>query len=222
MSVVLRHSVLFDSPHGLKPIGLLCPWDSPGKSTGASSHSFLQGIFPTQGLNPSLLHFRWILYHMNHQGSPTWCVPSITSSVHGRDPMRCASFVFYLKTKEADIRRKKHSQATLAEPDSNPSVRITLHRVYVPPLLYPSLCWWTCRLLPRPGCRKQRCHESWGTCVFLTCGFLCVYAQEWNCQVMWHRELYLMHWGDLKGKETPKGRRYRHTCGWFIFLYGRH
>ena len=28
------------------------------------------GIFPTQGSNPSLLHCRWSLYHLGHQGSP--------------------------------------------------------------------------------------------------------------------------------------------------------
>ena len=33
----------------------LCPWDSPGKSTEVGCHALLQGIFPTQGLNPSLL-----------------------------------------------------------------------------------------------------------------------------------------------------------------------
>ena len=33
-------------------------------------HSLLQGIFPTQGLNPGLLHWRQILYHLSHQGSP--------------------------------------------------------------------------------------------------------------------------------------------------------
>ena len=37
---------------------LLCPWDSPGKNTRLSSHSLLQGIFPTQGLNPGHLHCR--------------------------------------------------------------------------------------------------------------------------------------------------------------------
>ena len=31
------------------------PWDSPGQNTGVGSLSLLQGIFPTQGLNPSLL-----------------------------------------------------------------------------------------------------------------------------------------------------------------------
>ena len=30
----------------------------------------LQGIFPTQGLNPSLLYFRQILYQLSYQGSP--------------------------------------------------------------------------------------------------------------------------------------------------------
>ena len=30
------------------------------------SPSLLQGIFPTQGLNPGLLHCRQILYHLSH------------------------------------------------------------------------------------------------------------------------------------------------------------
>ena len=32
--------------------------------------SLLQGIFPTQGLNPGLLHCRRILYCLSHQGIP--------------------------------------------------------------------------------------------------------------------------------------------------------
>ena len=34
------------------------------------SLSLLQGIFPTQGSNPGLLHYRWILYQLSHEGSP--------------------------------------------------------------------------------------------------------------------------------------------------------
>ena len=34
---------------------LLCPWDSPGKNTGVGCYALLQGFFPTQGSNPSLL-----------------------------------------------------------------------------------------------------------------------------------------------------------------------
>ena len=47
-------------PHGLKPSRLLCPWDSPGKSTGVGCHFLLQGIFPTQGLDAGLLRCRQI------------------------------------------------------------------------------------------------------------------------------------------------------------------
>ena len=30
----------------------------------------LLGIFPTQGSNPGLLHYRQILYQLSHKGSP--------------------------------------------------------------------------------------------------------------------------------------------------------
>ena len=45
---------LFDTKE-LQPTILLCPWKSPGKNTGVDCHSLFQGIFLTQGLNPSLL-----------------------------------------------------------------------------------------------------------------------------------------------------------------------
>ena len=40
-----------------------------GKNIRMGSDSLLQGIFPTQGSNTDLLHCRWILYHLTHQGS---------------------------------------------------------------------------------------------------------------------------------------------------------
>ena len=46
----------------LMPARLLCPGDSLGKNTGVGCHALLQGIFPTQGLNPDLLHCRQFLY----------------------------------------------------------------------------------------------------------------------------------------------------------------
>ena len=45
-------------------------WNSPGQNTGVGSLSLIQGIFPTQGLNPDLPHCRWILYQLSHKGSP--------------------------------------------------------------------------------------------------------------------------------------------------------
>ena len=44
--------------------------DSPGKNTEVGCHAILQGIFPTQGLDPGLLNCRRILYCLSHQGSP--------------------------------------------------------------------------------------------------------------------------------------------------------
>ena len=37
------------------------------QNTGVGSRSLLQGIFPTQGLNPGLLHCRQILYQLSQQ-----------------------------------------------------------------------------------------------------------------------------------------------------------
>ena len=50
--------------------GLHSPWNSLGQNTGVGSLSLLQGIFPTQGSNPGLLHCRQILYQLSHKGSP--------------------------------------------------------------------------------------------------------------------------------------------------------
>ena len=88
---------------------LLCPWDFPGKKSGVDCHFLLQGISPTQRLNPSLLHGSSVQFSRSvvsnslqphepqHGGppcpSPTprvypnsctlsrWCHPAISSSV---------------------------------------------------------------------------------------------------------------------------------------------
>ena len=54
----------------LQPHGLYSPWNSPGQNTEVGSLSLLQGIFPTQVLNPGLSHCWWILYQLSHKGSP--------------------------------------------------------------------------------------------------------------------------------------------------------
>ena len=67
------HTVVSDSlwPHGLYPNRILRPWDFLGKNTGVGCHFLLQGIFLTQGLNLGFLHYRQLLYHLSHQGSPS-------------------------------------------------------------------------------------------------------------------------------------------------------
>ena len=63
---------LFVTPW-MQPARLLCPWDFPGKNTRVGCHALLQGIFPTQGLNPhllGLLHWQVDSLPLSHLGSP--------------------------------------------------------------------------------------------------------------------------------------------------------
>ena len=83
------HSVVFVS---LKLHGLYSPWNSPGQNTGMDSCSLLQGIFPTQGLNPSLPYCRQILYRLNHQGSPHFLITEQLWRIRASDFPLEASF----------------------------------------------------------------------------------------------------------------------------------
>ena len=71
-SFLLLVVVSFGSPvvGSLRPRGLYSPSNSPGQNIGVGSLSLLQGIFPTQGSNPGLLHCRRNLYQLSHKGSP--------------------------------------------------------------------------------------------------------------------------------------------------------
>ena len=66
------HAQLCD-PMGCSPPGSSV-WDSPGKNTGVGCHALLQGIFPTQGLNPRLL------------GLLHWQVGSLPRAPPGKPP----------------------------------------------------------------------------------------------------------------------------------------
>ena len=61
---------LFVTPWTVAYPGSSVHRDSPGKNTGVGCHALLQGILPTQGSNPGLLHCRQILYHLSQQESP--------------------------------------------------------------------------------------------------------------------------------------------------------
>ena len=45
----------------------------PGKNAEVGCHFLLQGIFLIQGSNLGLLHSWQIVYHLSHQGSPSFC-----------------------------------------------------------------------------------------------------------------------------------------------------
>ena len=55
MELLLQLCPTLCDPMDNSPPGSSVQGDSPGKSTGVGCHALLQGIFLTQGLNPSLL-----------------------------------------------------------------------------------------------------------------------------------------------------------------------
>ena len=50
---------------------------------------------------------------------------------------------------------------------------------------YPFICKWTSRLLPCPSSCQQGCDEHWDTWISFNSSFLNVYAQQWDCWVIW-------------------------------------
>ena len=65
----LKVKVAQSCPTLCEPHGLCNLWDSLGQNTGVGSLSLLQGILPTQELNPGLAHCGKILYQLSHKGS---------------------------------------------------------------------------------------------------------------------------------------------------------
>ena len=69
---------------------------SPGKETGVGCHFLLQGIFPTQGLHPHLLHLLHLLHWqveylpLSHLGSQE------SDALHKRE-QRCSLRIFLQK-----------------------------------------------------------------------------------------------------------------------------
>ena len=95
----------------LRPCGLYSKQSSLGQNTGVGSLSLLQGIFPTQGSNPGLLHYRQILYQLSYQGSPDYslCIlniyfflcrikhsPTLQKSDHTEDFLHRLLFMYYV------------------------------------------------------------------------------------------------------------------------------
>ena len=73
MDMSLSHVQLFVTPWSVAcqaPPSMGFSWQEYWKEY----YFLLQGIFPTQGSNSSLLHCRQTLYHLSHQGSPFWDV----------------------------------------------------------------------------------------------------------------------------------------------------
>ena len=90
------------------------------QNTGVGSLSLLQGIFPTQGLNPGLPHCRQILYQLSHKRSPgklEWVAyPFSSGSFRPRNRTRVSCILGGFFTNWAI--REAHKSATIREKNS--------------------------------------------------------------------------------------------------------
>ena len=69
MFLVAQSCLALSDPMDCSQSGSSIHGDSPGKNTEVGCYVLLQGIFPTQGLNPGLHLCRQIIYCLSHQGS---------------------------------------------------------------------------------------------------------------------------------------------------------
>ena len=65
------------------------------KNTGVGSHSLLQGIFPTQELNPGLLHCSQILYHLSHEAFFSGGSSQVLLTLKGGVSLKFQLFFFF-------------------------------------------------------------------------------------------------------------------------------
>ena len=113
------HSVMPDS---LQPHGLYSPLNSPGQNTRVGSLSLLQGIFPTQGLNPGLLHCQWILYQLSPKGSPrilewvAWPFSSQSSRPRNQTRVSCIAGRFFTNWAIREVQSLEHRLNSCGSP----------------------------------------------------------------------------------------------------------
>ena len=69
-ALVIQSCPILCDPMDYSPIGSSVHGIIQARILEWVSMPFSRGVFPNQGLNLGLLHYRQILYHLSHQGSP--------------------------------------------------------------------------------------------------------------------------------------------------------
>ena len=99
------------------PTRILWKWDFPGKNTGMGCHFLLQGIIPTQGMNPHLLHLlHWQAgsLPLSHQERPeNGTAESICHKENWVLKNCCFWIVMLEKTLESPLDVRKSNQSIL-------------------------------------------------------------------------------------------------------------
>ena len=108
-SAVQPCPALFDSMDCSLPVSSV-HGDPPGKNIGVGCHALLQGIFPTEGLNPGLPHCRQFLYCLNSQGNPITTLSKTKRFVHWKSGGNCYLSIIFLIIQQEPYRMKSPSQ----------------------------------------------------------------------------------------------------------------
>ena len=151
--VTQSYLTLWDSMDCNPPGSSVCG-ESLGKNTGVGCHSLLQGIFPTQGLNLGLLHCRWLLHHLSHQGSPNileWVAyPFSRGSSQPRNQTRVSGIIGRLFTISAIL--WPHGLQHTRPPCPSPSPRASSNSC--------PLSWWWHPTISSPVTPFSSCLQS--------------------------------------------------------------
>ena len=95
-------------PMNYCPSGSSVHGDYPSKNTGEGCHTLLQGIVPTQGLNPGPLHFRQILYCLKGEHDCFLAVEILESASRGSWwfwllQEACVIFILWIEVREQSL-----------------------------------------------------------------------------------------------------------------------
>ena len=119
--------------NSLHPCGQYSSWNTPVQNTGMCSLSLLQGIFPTQGLNPGLPHCKRILYQLSYQESPQFN-SAAQSCPTLWDPMTVALQTSLSITNSQSLLKLMSIESVM------PSNHLILcHPLLLPPSIFPSI-----------------------------------------------------------------------------------
>ena len=124
-------------PIDCSPLSSSVHGNTPGKNTRVGYHALLQGIFPTQGLSPGLLHSRQIPYVLSHPRSPRileWAAYPFSrwsSQPRNRTRVSCVADGFFTSWATGkpllEIKRAAISLCQIKFTDCNSSHQIFFH-----------------------------------------------------------------------------------------------
>ena len=136
------------------PPGSSVHGDSPGKNTGVGCHALLQGIFPTHGLNPDLLHCRHILYHLSTREAQLIPLSSVVQLSLFATPWTAALQASLSITNSQSLLKLMFIESVM--PSNH---LIFCHPLLLPPSIFPSI-----RVFSTRSILQVRWPEYWSFC----------------------------------------------------------